>query len=344
MDNQKKINNLWIVFVLEIVIYFVTAVVLNILNSYDITLPTMVTLVLSEVILLIPVVIYMRINGLKSAKELGYHSIKIGTIFMTALLGLLVMPIASFVNILTQFFVSNTMVQASDQLTDAPIIVVIFITGVLAPVIEEFIFRGVMNTGFKKYITPLGAAVVSSIMFGLMHLNINQTCYAIVLGLIFAIVNEASGSVLTSTIIHIVINTVNMAMLVVTNAALDQVDVDLVESTESVRQNTAMLGMMAVVYFVMALICGCLGYLCVKWIAKHEGRTEDLIKMFARKTTNEDITNDADEAEKNDSELEPAENSATKLHVYRNIPAIISIILCIVIMFVLDPLMKMITK
>ena len=50
------------------------------------------------------------------------------------------------------------------------------------------------------------AALMSGLIFGLMHLNFNQFSYGFVLGVIFAAVVEASGSIYASMAIHFLIN------------------------------------------------------------------------------------------------------------------------------------------
>ena len=47
---------------------------------------------------------------------------------------------------------------------------------------------------------------MSGLIFGLMHLNFNQFSYGFVLGVIFAAVVEASGSIYASMAIHFLIN------------------------------------------------------------------------------------------------------------------------------------------
>ena len=47
---------------------------------------------------------------------------------------------------------------------------------------------------------------MSGIFFGLMHMNFNQMAYAVVIGLIFGFVVEATGSIIPTMIMHFLIN------------------------------------------------------------------------------------------------------------------------------------------
>ena len=73
---------------------------------------------------------------------------------------------------------------------------------------EEFIHRGVLlqgikHAGFKK------AIVISSLLFGLIHFNVNQVCYAFVVGLIMGFVSVVSKNIIPAMIIHFTNNAIS---------------------------------------------------------------------------------------------------------------------------------------
>jgi len=80
------------------------------------------------------------------------------------------------------------------------------ITVALLPAIcEEFIHRGVLLQGIK-HIGFKKAIVISSILFGLVHFNIQQVSYAIVVGLIMGFVSVVAKNIYPAMIIHFVNN------------------------------------------------------------------------------------------------------------------------------------------
>ena len=95
-----------------------------------------------------------------------------------------------------------------DQLTSLILTDNVFITfltsAILAPVIEELIFRfgicGIYKDEREK------AILVSAFMFGLAHFNLIQSTYAFILGIVLAYVYTKSQNLLTSTLMHITIN------------------------------------------------------------------------------------------------------------------------------------------
>ena len=59
-----------------------------------------------------------------------------------------------------------------------------FFVGILAPVCEEVVFRGAIFGGMKKEGNIFKAVMVSGLLFGLLHMNINQASYAFVIGIL----------------------------------------------------------------------------------------------------------------------------------------------------------------
>lgn len=77
---------------------------------------------------------------------------------------------------------------------------------VLAPVTEELLFRGVWYKCYEQLFGFVPAAVLSSVMFGLMHGNIPQGYVAVMLGLFYACAVRRTGRLRTSIILHAVAN------------------------------------------------------------------------------------------------------------------------------------------
>ena len=77
--------------------------------------------------------------------------------------------------------------------------------GILAPVMEELVFRKILC----RRLLPLGegyAIVLSSAAFGLCHGNLFQFFYAFALGLLFALIYVKTGKLRYSIFYHMVIN------------------------------------------------------------------------------------------------------------------------------------------
>ena len=88
----------------------------------------------------------------------------------------------------------------------ARIIVTALYVCVGAPLTEELLCRGVLLKSMSKYGVPF-AVFASSLIFGLIHGNIYQTPFAILVGVILGYVAVRSGSIWPSVIIHFIVNT-----------------------------------------------------------------------------------------------------------------------------------------
>lgn len=99
--------------------------------------------------------------------------------------------------------------------------------GVLGPICEEIVFRGgIMKPMLKRGINPWAAILTSAVIFGLIHGNPAQIFFATLVGIMFGIVYYRTGSLVITTICHVV----NNSMAVVVMNLLDE---------ESKNQTTA---------------------------------------------------------------------------------------------------------
>ncbi|MEY4562203.1 MAG: hypothetical protein RLZZ618_1480 [Pseudomonadota bacterium] len=73
---------------------------------------------------------------------------------------------------------------------------------VLAPVLEEMLFRGVILRGFLQRYPPPVAIVHSAAIFGLAHLNVYQFCGAMFIGLLLGWLYERTRSLWPCILLH----------------------------------------------------------------------------------------------------------------------------------------------
>ncbi len=95
---------------------------------------------------------------------------------------------------------------------------------IVAPVVEELIYRGFIMNALKKY-GKVFAIVISSILFGLMHCNLIQSIFAMTVGLILGYV-AMNYSIKWSILLHFINNCIfgEMMVLVTKNMPTSKVD------------------------------------------------------------------------------------------------------------------------
>lgn len=89
---------------------------------------------------------------------------------------------------------------------DMPAPVFILVTSILAPVVEELVFRGILLERLRPF-GDMAAILISGFAFGLFHMNLYQFFYATALGLVFAGVVLKTGRLWHSMLLHAIVNT-----------------------------------------------------------------------------------------------------------------------------------------
>ncbi len=68
-------------------------------------------------------------------------------------------------------------------------------------IMEELIFRGMIFNGLRKKGFKI-AAIISAVMFAIIHLSIKQFVFPIIMGVVFSFVLEKTGSLVYTMIVH----------------------------------------------------------------------------------------------------------------------------------------------
>lgn len=183
-----------------------------VLRTTGIALPVWGSYLLSQGILLFPAVLYVLVSKINIIKCIPYRKLRLVDGLLSLLVGYTLIPTMLFVSNLTSLFSHNYLQDSMSELLTYPFIVQLLIIAVLPAFVEEFIFRGLLYHSYRKN-GILGAALVSGLVFGLMHLNINQLSYAVLMGAVFALLVEATGSMFSSMLAHLAVNSYSIIML-----------------------------------------------------------------------------------------------------------------------------------
>lgn len=111
--------------------------------------------------------------------------------------------------------VDESYTEATTAMYAADLWIQILCLGILIPIVEELVFRGLMYKRLRYSMSFMRAASYSALAFGIFHGNLVQMLYALVLGMLFAYLYEKYGSVKAPILAHIVMNLVSV---IATNA------------------------------------------------------------------------------------------------------------------------------
>lgn len=195
------------VFLLSVFGTDILLIILMLMNVGDIY----VLQFLTEVFMVLPALLYVGCIRKKSIPGyVGMKKLRFKTILVLCLEAFCVTQISTFVNILSQLvFPNNISGSVGEMIAGKPFLIILLIVAIEPALCEEYVFRGVLYQGYRKN-GIWTAAIVSAACFSLMHMDFNQMSYAFVIGIVFALTNEAVGTISASMVIHFLFNAVSV--------------------------------------------------------------------------------------------------------------------------------------
>lgn len=297
-------------------------------------------LVFAQSLIVVPGLIYLLIKRTNPFKFIRFKKVDIKTILMSMLFVMLIMPLITFVNAFSMLFTSNATQDIMAEMSDNPLILNLTLIALIPACVEELVFRGIIYNNYRKK-GILYASVLSGLLFGLMHMNLNQLSYAFVIGIAFGFLLEATDSIITTIVGHFMINGNSVLLLYLLNKVMasmsgfyEEMGIDINE-IENAQMTTEMLKPVILVYGIIAIFTTMLAIAVLIWIAKHN-KTISRIPFISKIASKEDLAveNLAIENVKGSDEvyIEVAENQE-KIRSIRPV-LVISIVLCVAYMFI----------
>lgn len=271
----KRINRfIPVLFISYILLSILAGTVIGVMN---INMPLWGSYLLSQAIVLLPALIYVAIHKINIIACMPYRRLRISDGLLSLLFGYALVPMMLFVNNLTSLFSTNYVQGSVQELVAYPFWLQLLIIAVLPACVEEFVFRGLIYHSYRKN-GILGAAVLSGLVFGLMHLNINQLSYAAVMGIIFALLVEATGSMYSSMLAHFAANSYSvilMQLVSMTSGGSELLEQSAQAAESSMNSVPVIIAQLVMLGLVAAGFLG-IAYLLFKKIAVRNGRWEYL--------------------------------------------------------------------
>ena len=221
---------LFIVFVLyQVVAGAVTYLIVgsNVVSPENAPTVRLLTMAGQILFILLPTVVFARALSRRSSEVFGWRTPSIAEGFF----GLLSLLFLQQVLQIYLFFqdripwpeeiqrILEPMKQLMDELyrsllsaqTIPDLLLVLLVAAIVPAVVEELFFRGLIQSSFARVMSPVSAAVVAGVIFGLYHLNPFDAVPLMVLGVFFGYLRVRSDSILMPMTTHFVNN--GMAVL-----------------------------------------------------------------------------------------------------------------------------------
>lgn len=98
----------------------------------------------------------------------------------------------------------------------------IIIPAIIAPIIEELIFRKIIFGTFYKRMNFFVAAIASSLIFGIIHMELEHLLIYTSMGFVFAYIYVRTKRIIVPIIVHMALNT----MSVIAQFSIDPEDIE----------------------------------------------------------------------------------------------------------------------
>lgn len=158
----------------------------------------------------VPILYFGMKSDSKNSDEVPVSKLKIGSItkffaiaYAGGILGNIIGLITTaIIGVIKGGVVNNVNVELTTQMN--PWLLFIFAV-ICAPIFEEIFFRKMLIDRVGKHGEKM-AMIMSGIMFGLYHSNLNQFAFAFLIGIVFAYVYLKTGKVIYTILLHGCIN------------------------------------------------------------------------------------------------------------------------------------------
>lgn len=166
-------------------------------------------------LIVIPVILYMFHKDRKNERIAGIIPNRKAPIWKyAAVIGIaaaLCVALNNLILIANLSSYSTSYQQTSEALYSASFGVQILCLGILVPVSEELVFRGMMFKRMREQAGFTRSAFYASLVFAILHGNVVQMLYAFASGMLFSYLYEKYGSVKAPVSAHIVMNLISIA-------------------------------------------------------------------------------------------------------------------------------------
>ena len=219
----------------------------GIIYGLNLDLPMAVSIVLSQLTIILPFMIYCIIKKENPFRMIRLKKIKFSTALLAVGIAVFSYPVVVLLNMVSMIFVENAMIKVMPDVLAMGLIPGLLLMAFLPAMVEETIFRGMVYNTYSKR-RPIIGILLSALLFGLMHMNFNQLPYALYLGIIMALVMEACDSIVAPMIVHFTMNATSSTLAFLTKDSLEEA-----AGASSDLFPALMAGVIAV-YAVLALI------------------------------------------------------------------------------------------
>ncbi len=152
-----------------------------------------------------PTILYMLIKRISIKDIIPLKPLSIKNILIIIFMSFAIQPMLQLIGAITNIFSKDEITDTMYVFASVSLPKALFVTAIIPAITEELTMRGVILSGYKKT-SLLTGVLMSSFYFGIMHFTITQLFYAIVAGVIFALIVKVTKSIYASVLMHFIFN------------------------------------------------------------------------------------------------------------------------------------------
>ena len=138
-------------------------------------------------------------------------------------IGILVSLAGNFlINLTNLTELSENFEQSQKLLFSGPFVIQIIGIGMIIPICEELIYRGLIFMRMRQYCNVNLAIGLSALLFAAFHGNVVQGIYGFATGVLFAYVYEKYGSLKAPVLVHVSANLMSLGLSYVNPSFADR--------------------------------------------------------------------------------------------------------------------------
>lgn len=274
---MKKVTKTNVIFTSVILIYIIMTFSMRLIPGRFLTYNML--LVIPEVVILLAAIGISKLLKTETLKEPKFTMVSLDTCIKSVVLAFLCMPLLGLISALTSNINGNTASDAISKVMDNPLWLNLLILAVLPAVVEEYVFRGLIFLGYKKR-NPLRAVILSALLFGLIHFNINQFSYAFVFGIVLALLVYATGSIIPGILLHFTINGYSVVVSYLTAGTASDGAAVVNETANSPTGEDKIFAILFLIAIIILMTS--LAVLLFKDICKHNRGISSVANIFTK--------------------------------------------------------------
>ncbi len=221
----------------------------------------------------IPIVFYFVLTGTSLKEAIPLKKVSLKNIVYIVAISFLVQPVMTFLGLIGESFEPNKISDTAFELVNYNYIYGLIAIAVVPSIIEEVIMRGIVLSNYKN--TPIFySAIINGLFFGMLHRNMQQFFYAMLLGFIFSYFVHYTKSLIGVMISHFIINGTQVTYLFLIKIIFETVGMDFMEEVANQDDISLSFGAL-LIFFSIAIIFGVIvAFLMKKFIKNNKDETE----------------------------------------------------------------------